>query len=154
MQTQTRAHPFAIRQTRSVARWVCPQCDREFANRQSHVCVTGITVSELLGRHPAWMGAAYAVIIDHLRSLGPIHEDTVSVGIFLKSDRKVAEFRPRVRTVLLWFFLPHPLEHPRLGRTERVAAGRYGMTLSLTSAEEVDDQLLDWLAEAYDTNTD
>ena len=137
-----------------MARWICPQCDREFASRQSHVCVPGITVAELLDRHPAWMGAAYAVIIDHLRALGPIHEDAVSVGIFLKSDRKVAEFRPRARTVLLWFFLPHPLEDPRLGRVERVAAGRYGMTLSLSSAGQVDDQLLEWLAEAYDTNTD
>lgn len=138
-----------------MARWTCPRCDREFAHpRQAHVCVPGITVAQLLARHPGWMGEAYARVIDHLKSLGPIHEDAVSVGIFLKSDRKVAEFRPRARTVLLWFFLPHRLDDPRIGRIEEVAAGRFGYPLSLTSAAGVDDQLLDWLAEAYDTNTD
>ena len=35
-----------------------------------------------------------------------------------------------------------------------MAAGRYGHPLTLTAADQVDDQLLDWLAEAYDTNTE
>jgi len=28
--------------------------------------------------------------MEHLISLGPVHEDAVNVGIFLKSDRKIA----------------------------------------------------------------
>jgi hypothetical protein len=40
------------------------------------------------------------LVSDHrtLGRLGPVHEDAVNVGIFLKNDRKIAEFRPRVRS--------------------------------------------------------
>jgi hypothetical protein len=90
-----------------VTRWVCPNCDREFASaNQAHVCVPGITVDKLLARQPRWASEIYGAVIDHLRSLGPIHEDAVNVGIFLKSDRKIAEFRPRVRSVLFSLYLP------------------------------------------------
>jgi hypothetical protein len=72
-----------------VTRWVCPNCDREFASaNQAHVCVPGITVNTLLARHPRWVSEIYGAVIEHLSTLGPVHEDAVYVGIFLKSDRK------------------------------------------------------------------
>jgi hypothetical protein len=52
-------------------RWTCPRCDREFERvNQSHECAPGITTTELLSRHPAWVGEIYDRIISHLRSLG------------------------------------------------------------------------------------
>ena len=56
---------------------------------------------------PAWVSEIYGAVIEHLSSLGPIHEDAVNVGIFLKSDSKIAEFRPRVRSVLLGLYFPY-----------------------------------------------
>jgi hypothetical protein len=56
-------------------------------------------VEALLARHPAWVADIYSAIIGPLGRLGPVHVDAVNVGIFLKSDRKIAEFRPRVRSV-------------------------------------------------------
>ena len=127
-----------------MTRWVCPNCDREFASaNQAHVCVPGITVSELLRRHPSWVSEIYNTVIEHLTTLGPVHEDAVNVGIFLKSDRKIASFRPRVRSVLLSFFLPYELTDPRIAHM-----------INLTSADQVDEQLREWLTEAYDFNTD
>jgi hypothetical protein len=138
-----------------VTRWVCPNCEREFASaNQAHVCVPGITVSELLRRHPSWVSEIYNAVIEHLTTLGPVHEDAVNVGIFLKSDRKIASFRPRVRSVLLSFFLPYELTDPRVARALPVAAGRIAHMINLTNADQVDDQLREWLTEAYDFNTD
>ena len=89
-----------------MTRWTCARCEREFGSvHQAHTCVPGITVEALLARHPAWVADIYRTLIGRLRSLGPVHEDAVNVGIFLKSDRKIAEFRPRVRSVQL-FSLP------------------------------------------------
>ena len=78
-----------MRQNRPMARWVCPRCDREFGGvNQAHVCAPGITVDELLGKStPDWVGEIYAVVIEHLQAMGPVHEDAVDVGIFLKSDQ-------------------------------------------------------------------
>ena len=92
--------------------------------------------------------------MDHLSSLGTLHEDAVNVGIFLKSDRKIAEFRPRVRSVLLSLYWPYALTDARFARTLPVAADRAVHMINLTSADQVDDQLREWLSEAYDFNTD
>jgi Domain of unknown function (DUF5655) len=138
-----------------VTRWVCPNCDREFASaNQAHVCVPGVTVKDLLGRHPRWVSEIYGAVIEHLRRLGPVHEYAVNVGIFLKSDRKIAEFRPRVRSVLLSLYLPCELRDGRFARTLPVAADRIVHMINLTNVGQVDDQLRAWLSEAYDFNTD
>ena len=137
-----------------VTRWVCPNCEREFASvNQAHVCVPGITVPDLLGRHPRWVSEIYAAIIEHLRSLGPVHEDAVNVGIFLKSDRKFAEFRPRVLSVQLALYLPYEVSEARIARA-LPAADRVIHLINLTTADQVDYQLREWLTEAYDFNTD
>ena len=73
-----------------MARWTCPNCEREFgARNQAHVCSPGISVDELLSRHPDWVAEIYEAVIEPLRALGPVHEDAVNVGVFLKSDRKL-----------------------------------------------------------------
>ena len=113
-----------------------------------------ITVDDLLARHPRWVSEIYRAVIEHLRTLGPPHEDAVNVGIFLKSDRKIAEFRPRVRSVLFSLYLPYELSDPRIARTLPVAADRIVHMINLTSVDQVDDQLRDWLTETYNFNTD
>lgn len=136
-------------------RWTCPRCDREFgAARQAHTCVPGITVDDLLSRHPGWVGDVYAAVAGHLDTLGPFHEDAVNVGIFVKSDRKLAEYRPRVRSAQLGLFLPEPIDHPRVARTLPVAADRFVVAVNLTRPTEVDDLVRGWLSEAYDFATD
>lgn len=138
-----------------VTRWLCPKCDREFASvNQAHVCVPGITVDDLLGRHPRWVSEIYSAVIEHLRTLGPVHEDAVNVGIFLKNDRKIAEFRPRVRSVLPSFYLPYELTDARIARTLSAATDRIVHMINLRSADQVDDQLQEWLTEACDFNID
>jgi len=96
----------------------------------------------------------YVAVMEHLSSLGPLHEDAVNVGIFLKSDRKIAEFRPRVRSVLLSLYLPYELNDVRIARTLPAAADRIVHMINLTSSDQIDDQLREWLTEAYDFNTD
>jgi hypothetical protein len=138
-----------------VARWICPNCEREFGRvRQAHVCAPGITVQELLSRHPAWVAEIYTAVIDALRAAGPVHEDAVDVGIFLKSDRSIAQFRPQARSVQLWIFLPYPLENGRVSRVVATGIDRYVNLVKLTSPAEVDEKLRAWLTESYDANTD
>jgi hypothetical protein len=138
-----------------MARWMCPNCEREFASaNQAHVCIPGITVNDLLARHPRWASEIYDAVIAHLGSIGPIHEDAVNVGVFLKSDRKIAEFRPRVRSVLLSLYLPYELSDSRIARTMPAGADRVVHMIKLVDVDQVDDQLREWLTEAYDFNTD
>jgi hypothetical protein len=129
---------------------VCPECDREFAReRQSHVCVPGCTVDQAFASRPAYQRDIYDRLMAHLEGLGPIHKDAVSVGVFLKGDRKFAEIRPMARSLSVALLLPRAVRDGRFTRVLRGSGGQAWHFLRLGSVAEVDEQVLDWLTEAY-----
>jgi Domain of unknown function (DUF5655) len=133
-----------------MSRWTCPRCEREFGKaNQAHVCVPGNTVERTFAGRPPVQREIYDAIIGHLRSLGPVHEDAVKVGVFLKHESKLAEVRPMARALSLNLVLPRVLGSPRVLRHERVTPDRVWHVVRLTSVGEVDDEVLAWLAEAY-----
>ena len=138
-----------------MARWSCPRCEREFARtRQSHVCVPGGTVAETFAGRPEYQRATYEAIMAHLRMLGPVHVDAVGVGVFLKSDRKFAEVRPMARALSLDILSTHTIAHPRVVRSQRIAADRVWNVLRLHGPDDVDEALKAALTIAYDDATD
>jgi hypothetical protein len=134
-----------------MSRWTCPRCDREFERaHQAHVCVPGCTVEDTFAGRPPAQRAIYDAILAHLRSLGPVHVDAVSVGVFLKAQRKLAELRPMARSVSVGLFLPRLVDDPRIARRISVSADRTVHIVRLTVVDQLDDQLRGWLTEAYD----
>jgi hypothetical protein len=132
-------------------RWTCPRCDREFARpRQGHTCVPGGTVDETFAGRAPWQRAVYDAVVGHLRTLGEIHEDAVKVGVFLKRDRKLAELRPRSRDVLVYLWLPHPVETARIAPARWASGPRVGHQLKLREVSDVDDEVREWLTIAFD----
>jgi hypothetical protein len=70
--------------------------------------------------------------------------------VFLKHERKLAEVRPKARSLSPEFVLPRRLDHPRVARTIRLTADRVVNVVKLTCVDDVDDQVRDWLTKAYD----
>ena len=139
---------------RPMTRWTCPACDREFGRaHQYHVCVPGCTVDDCFAPWPPAWRQIFDVLFAHLRTLGPVHADAVRVGVFLKSDRKLAEVRPKARSLSLLLILPRAGDHPRIGSRLRGHAGQTVHAIKLTSVAAVDDEVLGWLTEAYDAAT-
>lgn len=134
-----------------MSRWTCPRCDREFGRvNQSHVCVPGSTVADTFAGPAARWRPIYDAIAEHVRGLGPVHQDAVKVGVFLKHRKTFAQVRPKARALSLSLFLPRPVDDERVSRQMRVAAGRFVHFVKLTDVAEVDDQVRHWLTEAYD----
>lgn len=134
-----------------MARWQCPRCEREFGRaNQPHVCVPGCTLDECFAGRPAYQREIYDMLHAYLTELGPLHTDVVSVGVFLKHQRMFAEVRPKARSLSLCLVLPESVEHSRISRTLRISSERVAHFIKLTSVNDVDDQLRDWLTEAYD----
>ncbi|WP_432978637.1 DUF5655 domain-containing protein [Dactylosporangium sp. CA-233914] len=132
-----------------MARWVCPECEREFDKpRQSHVCVPGCTVEETFAGRPGYQREAYDTIVAFLRRLGPVHEDAVKVGVFLKHERKFAEIRPMARGLSVELYLPRRIDDPRIARHLPIGGGRVVNIVRITAAEQVDGRLKQWLEEA------
>jgi len=92
------------------------------------------------------MRAVYDEIVARLCESGPVHEDAVTVGVFLKATRKIAEVRPMARSLRVWLLLPHEVTGRR---AVRASADFWAVDLRFSSAE-VDDEVLALLDEAYD----
>jgi hypothetical protein len=133
-----------------VARWICPLCKREFGRHgQSHACQPGNTVDVSFAGTPPVQRQIYDEIIDHLRALGPVHEDAVQVGVFLKAARKIGEVRPRLKWLSLELRLPRVVHDRRVQRTITTGAGSHVHIIKLFAAADVDDVVRGWLTEAY-----
>jgi hypothetical protein len=133
-----------------VAAWTCTECGRLFGReKQSHACSPGLTVEEYFSTGPTHERPIFERVMQHLTSVGPVHADVVSVGIFLKNPRKFAELRPMERWVAVSFSLPRRASHRTITRKVVEYSGRYFHVANVASADDLDDALLDLLTEAY-----
>jgi hypothetical protein len=108
-----------------------------------------MSLEEYLQTGPPFERPVVETVLDHLTSVGPVHVEPVSVGIFLKRPGKFAELRPMVRWEAVWFTLPSELDHPRLARRMRSGPGRWWYVVNVREPSEVDRTVRDWLTEAY-----
>jgi hypothetical protein len=88
-------------------------------------------------------------VMRHLDTVGPVHVEPVSVGIFLKRARTFAELRPLQHWVALSFSLGRQVHHPTIVRKVVPYHGRHFHVANLASPAELDDDLRGWLTEAY-----
>ena len=130
--------------------WVCPECLRMFGRpRQSHDCAPGLTIEEYFATGPAHERPVYETVMSHLATVGPVHADVVSVGIFLKNPRKFAELRPMQHWVAVSFSLHRRATHHTITRRVLATGGRYWHVANVRSPDDVDAALRDLLSEAY-----
>ena len=128
----------------------CPQCGRQFAHpKQSHACSPAMSLEEYFSTGPPFEEPIFRAVMDHLDGVGPVFVEPVSVGIFLKRARSFAELRPMLKWVALSFSLPHRVTHPRIVRKVEQYGGRYYHVVNVRGPEDLDDDILGWLTEAY-----
>ena len=135
--------------------WTCPECQRPFARRgQSHDCAPGLTLDEYFSTGEPLEREVYDAVIAHLEGVGPQVIEYLSVGIFFKRPRSFAQLRPkrdrkrRLRIELI-FMLARRVKHARFAQTWHGSGQRSAYSVNLYSANDVDDEVRDWLTEAY-----
>ena len=130
--------------------WVCPRCRRQFGRvNQSHECAPAMTLEEYFSTGHPRERAVFEAVMAHLRTVGPVHVEPVSVGIFLKRERGFAELRPMRRWVAVSFSLGRPVVHPTITRKVVPYGGRYWHVANVAGPEDLDEVLLGYLTEAY-----
>ena len=112
-----------------------------------------MSIDEYFSTGPAHERPVFDAVMAGLADLiGPIHVEPVSVGIFLKRSRSFAQLRPMTRWVAVSFSLERTLRSGRISR-KVIEHGRWRHhVVNVCTPEEVDDELLAWLAEAYDAS--
>jgi len=108
-----------------------------------------MTVEEYFATGPERERPIFDAVMNHLETVGPVHVEPVSVGIFLKRARSFAQLRPMQRWVALSFSLPRTVRHRLITRKPIPHGGRYYHVVNLSVPEDVDDDIRSWLTEAY-----
>ncbi|HEY8059149.1 MAG TPA: DUF5655 domain-containing protein [Acidimicrobiales bacterium] len=130
--------------------WTCPDCRRRFARRaQSHECAPAMDLEEYFSTGPPHERPVCEAVIAFLRTLGPVHVEPVSVGIFVKKAGSFVELRPMTRWVAMSFPLPRRVHHRLITRKPYDAGHRIYNIVNLRTPDDLDDEIRGWLAESY-----
>ncbi|MGH9126908.1 MAG: DUF5655 domain-containing protein [Acidimicrobiales bacterium] len=131
--------------------WVCPDCGRRFRRqRQSHECAPALSLEEYFSTGPAFERPVFEAVMAHLATLGPVHVEPVSVGIFIKKSGGFVELRPMTRWVAMSFMVPRRINSPRIARKPLAVGPLSFHVVNLRGPEDVDDQVRAWLTESYE----
>ena len=130
--------------------WTCPECGRQFRRtRQSHECAPAMTLDEYFATGPPHERPVFEAVMAHLATLGPVHVEPVSVGIFIKRDGGFMELRPMERWVAMSFPLRRRAQHRTIVRKVMQYHGRYYHVANVTGPDDLDPALLDLITEAW-----
>jgi hypothetical protein len=108
-----------------------------------------MTLEAYFSTGPAHERPVFDEVMRHLDTVGPVHVEPVSVGIFLKRARTFAELRPMQHWVALSFSLTRRVQHARIVRKPIEYRGRYFLVANVRGADDLDDDLRGWLTQAY-----
>ena len=108
-----------------------------------------MSLEEYFSTGPAHERPIFEAVMAHLETVGPVHVEPVSVGIFLKRAQTFAQLRPKDRWVALSFSLAHKVDHERITRKVVDYHGRSHHVANLRHPADFDDRLRGWLTEAY-----
>ncbi len=108
-----------------------------------------MTVEENFSTGPPFERPVFDAVMAALADVGPVHVEPVSVGIFLKRAQSFAQLRPMTKWVALSFSLPTQVRHRLMTRKPISHGNRYFHVVNLTRPDDVDDQIVEWLGEAY-----
>jgi hypothetical protein len=108
-----------------------------------------MTIDDYFSTGPNHERPIFDEVMRHLVTVGPVHVEPVSVGIFLKRSRTFAELRPLQHWVAMSFSLGRQVHHPMIVRKVVLYHGRHFHIANLRGPTDLDDDLRDWLTEAY-----
>ncbi len=108
-----------------------------------------MTLEEYFSTGPERERPIFEAVMAHLATLGPVHVEPVSVGIFIKKSGRFVELRPMSRWVALSFRLPRTVVHPRITRKPVAYGGLTYHVVNLRGPEDLDATVLAWLTESY-----
>lgn len=108
-----------------------------------------MSLEEYFETGPPWERPIFEAVMAHMDTVGPVHVEPVSVGIFLKRARSFAQLRPMTKWETLSLSLGRRETHPLITRKVQPWSGRHYHVFNLRGPDDLDDRILQWLTEAY-----
>jgi len=131
-------------------RWTCPKCNRVFGKlNQGHDCQPGLTLQDYFAQARPFEQPIFDQVHAGLAHLDGLIVDPLSIGILLKNGPMFAELRAKTKWTAVGFSLGRRLESGRLSRKIVDYGKKHFHVINVTEPNQIDDELIEWLIEAY-----
>ena len=112
-----------------------------------------MSTEEYFETGPEFERPIFEAVLKRLQEVDPeIWFEPVSVGIFFKRRTVFLSLRTMTKWVAVCFQLNRALTSSRVSRKIIENGGRHYHVINVKDAEQVDDELLDWLVEAWEAD--
>jgi uncharacterized protein DUF5655 len=129
--------------------WRCPDCRRQFANRnQSHACGRYTLASHFAGK-PKAVRDIFDKLLAVAKKNGAVTVLPEKTRIAFQVRMSFAAFVVRRNWVDGHVILARRLENPRFRRIQTLSPRNHLHAFRFESVDEIDDEVAAWFAEAY-----
>jgi hypothetical protein len=130
--------------------WTCPDCKKEFRNRnQWHSCARTDVDEHLRDKSPEVV-ALFEKLMRELRRLGEIALNPVKTSIQIRAGATFLSIRVKKDHLEIDFQLDREVKEFPVYRAVRVSKSRVLHFAVLESPGDIDEQLVGWLRESYE----
>jgi hypothetical protein len=108
------------------------------------------SVDQHFERSEPHVRAIYERVLAAARKLGPVQEDPKKTSIHLVRRTAIAGVATRKASLVLTLKASGDVESARIVKHQRASANRWYLDVKLAQPDDVDAQLVSWLAESYE----
>jgi hypothetical protein len=129
--------------------WTCPNCGKEFRNNnQWHSCAIS-SIDAHLKNKPDEIKNIFSKLTDVISGFGNYELTPNKSSIQFRNGATFCGCRLKSKEVIIEFFLDRSSEHNLIFKELRVSGKRSIFYASITSAEQIDSELIDLLKVSY-----
>jgi hypothetical protein len=130
--------------------WTCPNCGREFKNtNQDHSCVVTDLESHFLNKQQNVVDT-FEKIKDEVMKYKDVKINSVKNAILFTAKSHFLAVKPKKSLLDIEFVLDQPMEGFPIHKTAQASKNKWAHFVRLDSPEQVDQQLITWLRNAYE----
>ena len=130
--------------------WICGECGRKFArNKQSHSCIQNDPEYLFIGKGDL-IRNLYNVLISRVKEFGEIEVFAVKWNLTIRRLTTFLSIMVEKNHLTLVFISLEPIEEFPVYQNHQRSAKRFSNVMKIESVDEIDEQLIRWLKEAWE----
>ncbi len=133
--------------------WICPTCGRTFRNKhQDHSCAV-TPIETHLNNKPAHIVRLFEILSNYILGIDrSIRRISVKNAILFATVGNFIALKPRTRWLEIEFNLEREMDVFPIHKTLKITKYKYCHFLRIDDEEDINQQLYDWLREAYEVS--
>jgi len=118
-------------------------------NKEARTVTEVYSVSDHFVNKDPNVRTLYDQLVSLVRTFGPVEEDPKKTSIHLNRKSALAGVETRRNNFLLTIKSDHPIKSPRVEKVEKISSKRFYHKVRISSPDDFDEELKNWLQEAY-----